>query len=240
LSPLGGATLAVFVYVVLGVGVPLVLDVGRDGSVVLGVLGAAWAVAVLLSALLVGQQAWHRRLLIEWTSDLRKLDATEFEWLVGELLRREGWNVTETGRPDGPDGNIDLRAERPGELLVVQCKRWDSRRVGVDEVRKIAGTASGERRIHADAVLVTLSEFTQQAVDEAKHLRVQLVNGTELLDRIERVRQSEECPVCRTAMILDRSARGWWLRCPRYPDCSGKRDLARAPGAAVDLLLSAE
>jgi hypothetical protein len=45
---------------------------------------------------------------MEWTSDLRSLSAEEFEWLVGEFFRREEWDVRETGRQDGPDGNVDL------------------------------------------------------------------------------------------------------------------------------------
>jgi hypothetical protein len=132
---MGGAALALVVYVVLGVVLPLLLDVGRGGFIGFGFLGASWGVVILLAGLLAAQQAAHRRLLIEWTSDLRKLDATEFEWLVGELLRREGWNVTETGRQDGPDGNIDLGAMQDGSLLVVECKRWAAKPVGVDFAR---------------------------------------------------------------------------------------------------------
>jgi ssDNA-binding Zn-finger/Zn-ribbon topoisomerase 1 len=88
--------------------------------------------------------------------------------------------------------------------------------------------------------LVTLSDFTEAAIEEAKRLRVQLVDGRSLLERIERVRQSEACPLCGTPMVLDRSSRGWWLRCPRFSGCGGKRDLAQPPGAAVDLLLRPE
>lgn len=190
---------------------------------------------VLLAGLVGAQQASHRRLLIEWTSNLRKLDPTEFEWLVGEVLRREGWAVIETGRPDRSDRNIDLRASRAGQRMIVQCKRWEARPVGVDEVRKLAGTASAGRPI--DAVLVTLSHFTADARAEAPGMHVQLVDGRELLARVERVRRSEPCPTCRTPMLLDRSPRGWWLRCPRYPQCVGKRDLSVEAGAAVDLLL---
>lgn len=230
--------LALAVYIALGVALPLALDAGRLKLITLGFLGATWGLVIILAALLAAQQATHRRLLIEWTSDLRKLDATEFEWLVGEVLRREGWNVVETGKPDGPDGNVDLRAERQGKRLLLQCKRWTAKPVGVDEVRKIAGTASGERTIGAAGALVTLSDFTEAAVDEGRRLDVELVDGRALLARIERVRDSEPCPLCDTPMHLDRSARGWWLRCPSFPRCSGKRDLGIDPGAAVDLLLT--
>jgi restriction system protein len=228
------------VYVVLGIVLPVAFDAGRGGFIGFGFLGATWGVVILLAALLAAQQAAHRRLLIEWTSDLRKLDATEFEWLVGEVYRREGWNVTETGRPDRSDGNVDLRAEKDGSLLLVQCKRWAAKPVGVDEIRKMAGTAYGEGRAETKPAVVTLSDFTEVAIEEAKRLRVDLVDGRELLERIERVRDSEACPVCGTPMLLDRSSRGWWLRCPRFPSCSGKRDLAQASGAAVGLLLRSD
>jgi len=236
LPPLVGAGVALGVYVVLGVALPLALNAGRLGFILWGFLGASWGTVILLAALFAAKQASDRRRLIEWTSDLRKLDATEFEWLVGELLRREGWKVTETGRVDGPDGNVDLRAAQDQRVLVVQCKRWAAKPVGVDEVRKLAGTASGERS-GAAAVLATLSNFTEAAMREGKRLQVQLVGGDALLGRIDRVRRSEACPLCATPMVLERSARGWWLRCPRFPACSGKRDLASEPGAAVDLLL---
>jgi restriction system protein len=227
--------LAAAVYILLGAAAPLALDSGRAGTIALGFLGASWSLVVVLAALLAGQSATHRRLLIEWTSDLRKLDASEFEWLVGEVMRREGWVLEEMGRRDGPDGGIDLRAKRDGRTVLVQCKRWTATVVGVDEVRKIAGVASAHDRAHSGSV-VTLSTFTDQAVTEARRLGVELVDGPKLLERIERVRGSEPCPHCGTAMILDRSPRGWWLRCPTFPGCDGKRDLGADAGAAVDLL----
>ena len=87
-------------------------------------IALGWPVSWLVSANVVGTlmagslilvwfgleaQAANRRHLVEWTTDLRLLDSAEFEWLVGEVFRRDGWNVEETGRRDGPDGNIDLR-----------------------------------------------------------------------------------------------------------------------------------
>jgi hypothetical protein len=50
---------------------------------------------------------------MEGTSDLRSLSAEEFEWLVGE--RKSGRRI-------------------------VQCERWESREVGVGDVREFAGT----------------------------------------------------------------------------------------------------
>jgi hypothetical protein len=70
-------------------------------------------------------------------------------------------------------------------------------------------------------------------------LGIELVDNRELVRRIENVRATEPCPICATPMLLDRSARGWWLRCPGWTDgCAGKRDLGAHPGRALDLLLA--
>jgi hypothetical protein len=166
------------------------------------------------------------------------LSAEEFEWLVGELLRREGWWVEEAGREGQPDGNIDLRIRRDGRERLVQCKRWEARKVPVDEVRELAGTLVREHLAPDAGVLVTLSGFTAQAIDEAAEIGLELLDGPALLRRIENVQRPEACPACGTPMLLDRSAYGWWLRCPRFAEgCKGKRDLGGESVRAVELLL---
>ncbi len=121
-----------------------------------------------------------RRHLIEWTTSLRLLGAEEFEWLVGELFRRDGWTVEETGRHGSPDGNIDLVLRRGGERKVVQCKRWTSQLVGVDELRGFAGTLLREGLPGAAGIFVTLSDFTEQARAEARTTGITLVNNRDL------------------------------------------------------------
>jgi hypothetical protein len=49
-------------------------------TLIAGMLGLAWFVARAREA--------NARHLVEWTTDIRLLDSTEFEWLVGELYRR--------------------------------------------------------------------------------------------------------------------------------------------------------
>lgn len=130
-------------------------------------------------------QAVHRRHLLEWTTHLRVLSATEFERLVGELLRREGWHVEETGREDAADGNVDLRIRKHEREVVVQCKRWTSKPVGVSEVRELAGTVAREQLPRGGGMLVTLSHFTGQAIEEAAQLELELVDNRDLCERLE-------------------------------------------------------
>lgn len=229
------AVIALCLYAGVGLLLPLSLHWSVLWLVSLNVMGTSFAAAVALGWLGVQVQAQSRRHLVEWTTDLRLLDAAEFEWLVGELFRREGWRVEETGRHDGPDGNIDLRLSKGGQRCLVQCKRWTSWLVGVDDVRAFAGTLLREGLTGSDGIFVTLSDFTHQARDEAKKTSMTLIDNRDLYSRVERVRRAEPCPKCQAPMALDRSTRGWWFRCVTQ-GCSGKRDLGKDPARAVELL----
>jgi hypothetical protein len=161
-----------------------------------------------------------------------------FEWLVGEVFRREGCSVQEVGRQDGPDGNIDLALHAAGKRRIVQCKRWTSRRVGVDEIRQFAGSLSREKLHAADGVFVTLSSFTEAARAEANTLGLELIDGRALGARVEKVRRPTPCPACARPMRLDKSLYGWWFRCT-HPGCDGKRDLGPNLPRALELLTEA-
>lgn len=218
-----------------GFGLLMPLAVGADRSwfISANLIGVSAAAAVSLGWLFMKLALKDRRHLLEWTTDLRHLTGEEFEWLVGELFRREGWSVAETGSQDHADGNIDLVLMKGEERRIVQCKRWESWRVGVKDIRAFAGTL---RRENVDSgVFVTFSRFTEQAEREADAARIELVDGPELYRRIERVRRAEPCPACQSPMVLDRSPHGWWFRCVAN-GCAGKRNLGREPALAVELL----
>lgn len=222
-------------YPVLGLLLPLALRLSILQLVFFNVAGVVLAGVVSLGWLAGKVEAARRRHLVEWTTDLRLLKADEFEWLVGEVFRREGWSVRETGQQDQSDGNIDLELTGRGKRLIVQCKRWQSWLVDVDEIRVFGGTLLREGLQGANGVFVTLSDFTESAKREADQLGIELIGGPSLYRRVEKVRKPQTCSICGNAMVLDRSARGWWFRCVK-PGCSGKFDLGSDPGRAVALL----
>jgi Restriction endonuclease len=234
----GRTVLAVILVLYLGIGlaVPISLHWRTLGLVEANLTGTMLAVVILITWSEVQESAANRRRLLDWTSDIRLLDAREFEWLVGELFRREGFEVRETGGMDTPDGNIDLELYLDGGRRIIQCKCWTAHSVGVDEIRKFLGTLMREHLAASDGIFVTLSTFTPQASAEAAEAGVSLLDGRDLHHRIETVRRSEACPICQEPMKLARSSYGWWLRC-NAPGCTGKRDLGAEPGRAVDLLL---
>jgi restriction system protein len=235
LSDRGAIALAVLLYGGIGLALPLGLGWPVVYLVVANVIGTSFAGLVLFLWLAIEVRGANRRHLVEWTTNLRLLTSKEFEWLVGEVFRREAWQVTETGRQDGPDGNIDLEISRGSERVIVQCKRWASWHVGVDEIRKFSGTLLREGLPGSAGIFVTLSDFSAQARLEAKQVGLSLIDNAELYARVEAARRSEPCPACEQPMVFGRSDYGWWLRCVAA-GCKGKRDLSADPGRAIELM----
>jgi hypothetical protein len=219
----------------VGLLLPIALKFDTAWLINANLYGTVFAGSVVIAFLIVQLQARDRRHLVEWTSDLRMLDAQEFEYLVGEVLRREGWAVEERGRQGGPDGNIDLEIRRGKEHRIVQAKRWQSRQVGVDVVRAFGGTLMREGKKGDDGIFVTLSDYTPQAREEAKTLRLELVDGADLVARMDKVRKAVPCPICQQPMRFGRSIHGWWFRCVA-PGCEGKQNLGALPEKVIALL----
>lgn len=104
------------------------------------------------------------------------LDWREFERLVGAWFEQRGFSVSETA--SGADGGVDLYATRDGERVLVQCKHWRARKVGVEPVRELYGVLAASRG--AGAYVVTSGEFTKAAREFARGREIQLVDGSEL------------------------------------------------------------
>ena len=69
---------------------------------------------------------------------LNGMSWSEFEMLVGESFRLQGYQVTEQGGA-GADGGVDLVLRKGSETFLVQCKQWKAFKVGVDVVRELYG-----------------------------------------------------------------------------------------------------
>ena len=227
--------LAILFYPGIGLMIPLVLGWSTPNLIWVNAFGVTMAMALLVGWLGARVEAARRRHLVEWTSDLRMLSAEEFEWFVGELFRRDEWLVQHVGGHGRPDGNIDLVITRANRRQLVQCKLWQSWLVGVDEIRRFAGTLLREGHHGPDGIFVTTSSFTEAARAEAKRTGIRLIDGRELYTLAEAAREPVPCPTCSSPMVLGRSPHGWWFRCTRN-GCSGKKDLDRDPARAVDLL----
>jgi len=202
---------------------------------------APWlAIAILAAGLIgVGKRTWSRVLFSRATGihALKQMSWQDFELLVGETYRRQGYSVTERGGREA-DGGIDLELVRGSERVIVQCKHWLNRQVPVQRVRELLGvvTAEGADR----GVLVATTGFTQDAIAFAAGKPLELIDGDALIKLSRRQAapanpKSAEvqtvvptCPDCGKAMVLRTARRGqkigsqFW-GCSSFPTCRGTR-----------------
>lgn len=230
----------------------------QDGALAAGFAGPfgqvlaplAWVLLGLcwLAALFSFLRARHRRRLLDTRTTLDSLAAggwRQFEQLVGEAFRRQGYTVEETGL-GGPDGGIDLILRRDGRRILVQCKQWKRQQVGVGVVREMAGLLAHHR---ADAVkIVCVGTFTRDAETFARGKPIELIGGAALLEMIQASRKadvsasspnsriepllappqaapapSESCPRCGSTLVqrTNRRTGETFLGCNQFPRCRG-------------------
>lgn len=173
----------------------------------------------------------------------------EFEMLVGEAYRLQGYGVTETGG-GGADGGIDLVLTKDSETFLVQCKQWKAFKVGVAVVRELYGVMAAKGA--TGGFVVSSGRFTEDANAFADGRNIQLVDGPKLFDMIKLAKQSlkktststpiapvssalrtgaeSACPQCGSTMIKRTAHKGanagneFW-GCSKFPTCRGVRQL---------------
>ena len=135
---------------------------------------------------------------------------------------------------DGPDGGVDLRLRKNGQVVFVQCKHWKARSVGVKIVRELFGVMAAKNVKHG--IVVTYGDFTSEAREFAKANSIALIDGPKLTQMIASVQQSgnmqaqpevaRACPKCGSEMVLRVAKKGahsgkkFW-GCSKFPDCKG-------------------
>ena len=100
---------------------------------------ARWIAAIFLLPIPFAlYHSRHRRSLLDGQFRIDGICALpwqDFERLVGEAYRRQGYRVTERGGAQA-DGGIDLELRSKEKTLVVQCKHWRMGTIGVARVRE--------------------------------------------------------------------------------------------------------
>lgn len=268
----GGVVLALVSYLVLhSVASQQLVATAQPGQVGAMVTQTLWKslasigqyILPLLCLAGAGMSAWRRRARQSLVTDVAQSKASdaldgmswrEFEMLVGESFRLQGYQVVETGG-GGADGGVDLVLTRPGrnggEKFFVQCKQWRAFKVGVDVVRELYGVMAA--RGATGGFVVTSGRFTEDAISFASGLNVTLVDGPKLHGLIRQAKlgadripapateappvqphsapnQKSTCPLCSKPMVRRTAKRGanagsdFW-GCTGYPACRGTRPL---------------
>ena len=126
--------------------------------------------------------------ILQNREEIYNLSSREFEELVAELFKQQGFDVELT--PETRDGGCDIIATKNiGGLpfmLLIECKKYAKRNpVGVNLVRSLLGV-QGDRKANK-AVLVTTSRFTKTArefADRQQHL-ISLMDIDDLMRMIQ-------------------------------------------------------
>lgn len=214
---------------------------------------AAWFLLAVcwLGAIISFVRRRHRKHLLETQTgldSLRKMSWREFEMLVGEAFRRQGYAVSETGL-GGPDGGIDLVLRKDGKNTLVQCKQWKTQRVDVKVVREMFGLLMD--RGAAAVKIVAIGDYTADARRFAEGKAIELISGEVLIAMVREVQTSKPtravtesssavntlkpeipasadpaCPKCGAIMVkrLNRKSSETFWGCAKYPACRGTRE----------------
>ncbi|MEI5579262.1 restriction endonuclease, partial [Streptomyces brasiliscabiei] len=81
------------------------------------------------------------------------------------------------------DGGVDIWLKKDGELSLVQCKHWKTRKVGVQVLREMYGVMLANQATRM--IIVTSGSFTSEAIQFIEGKRFWLVDGNELVNMIE-------------------------------------------------------
>lgn len=210
-----------------------------------GLANAAPMLAPIIALLLIipapisAINSWRKRKLLdkqECIDTIRNLTWKEFEELVGEAYRRQGYAVYENSGA-GPDGGIDLILKMDSDVILVQCKHWKTVKVGVDKVRELYGVHVSKNA--NKSILMTSGIITQEAKNFAENKPIDLVEGSQLWELIKNVQPNSKatsstltsfvaCPECGSEMVLKTARKGQYIGqkfwgCSAFPNCRAKK-----------------
>ncbi|MEP6587567.1 MAG: restriction endonuclease [Polaromonas sp.] len=225
------------------------LQPGQTGNFLLSTMTRALALAgqyllplffglgALLSAFRRGKAA-RLHAAASRADGIDRMSWQEFEILVGEYFRRQGFGVTDNGG-GGADGGVDVVLKKGPDSYLVQCKHWRALRVGVQPVRELYGVMAANGV--TGGFVVTSGDFTEEAVRFSDGIALTLINGRTLLRGIRARADSgtapadlslPDCPLCNAPMVRRQARRGatagkqFW-GCSRYAQerCRGTREV---------------
>lgn len=173
---------AVLIYLVLKQGLPRLADhepafrsLAERLSAFAPLLGAGFAVVALFA---VVRLAWRSARDVDpELSELRAMAWPQFSAVLGESLRRQGYNVSV--RESVAEGDVELIATRRGEKVLVQGRQWRKRSIDVDHVRELCGAITAEKANRG--LFITCGAFTLEAMRFAKDLPISLIDGAAFL-----------------------------------------------------------
>lgn len=175
---------------------------------------------------------------------LQSLEWKRFECLCAWYYEAFGLDAETLAA--GPDGGIDIKLYKPGDraapIAIVQCKAWQ-KPVGVALVRELLGVMAHEKV--GRGIFITTGTYTDDAVTFAATNRIQLINGTGFVAKLQALEPKWQkalsgrafsgdfatptCASCGVKMVARTSARGDFWGCTKFPKCRAMLKRRSAP-----------
>jgi len=180
-----------------------------------------------------------RQMKSQWSpSVLADIEWRRFEAVCEALYAQAGF--TTRSQSHGADGGIDiwLQSKHSDVPRIVQCKHWQSKMVGVKEMREFFGVMASHQL--KSGTYVTSSTFSEDAIAFAKANGIHAQDGAALLKLISQRTPEQQmallavayegeywrptCASCGTKMVEKKSTKneGSFWGCANYPSCRGK------------------
>ena len=170
-----------------------------------------------------------------WSIELlQKIEWKLFEDVSAAYYKEQGIRAELTKL--GADGGIDIKLfqDDSGQATtLVQCKAWNSRLVGVKEVREFLGVMSSEKI--SKGFFMASGAYSADAIEFARANGITLIDGAMFLTMIQRLPAAAQqrlldvatrgdyttpsCPSCGVKMQRRTGKRGEFWGCLNYPRC---------------------
>ena len=150
--------------------------------------GIIFCIIAFIGVLLYKKSKIHKQ--SQWRTDreliiwLRGLKPWEFEQYVADLFTKLGYRTNVVG--GSYDKGIDVIAEKDGIKHYIQCKKYITSVVGVNEVRDFYG-ALADHLANGKGYFITTNKFTLEAEKFAEDKPIELIDGNKLIKYIRMV-----------------------------------------------------
>ncbi len=146
--------------------------------------------------------------------NLQSLEWKRFEILSREFFLSLGFRADLT--KIGADGGIDVvlyEGDNKHPAAIAQCKAWNSRPVGVKQIRELFGVMASEKV--SSGIFIITGNFTSEARTFAVGKSLELIDGPTLIDFITQLSAGDQ------TKIINRVFRGDYIT-PTCPSCDVK------------------
>ena len=126
-------------------------------------------------------------LLNEALAVVREMKRANFDLLVAEGFRVQGFSVTEFGDAGAPE-RPDLGLVKAGKKFCVQCRHWLDTTIGVAAVQELDRVMA--ERSADGGFLVTAGAVAADAAAFASTRKIQLIHGPKLLAMLEKAKET--------------------------------------------------